>query len=313
MKKSHDYDSTFKTLKVRHKRLFISVINETFNKSYSMNAEVKVLSAEGYFVDHQRQDENAKIEEKETDFLMEIEGDYYLLECQGYDDESMSLRLAEYTFLAARSVVTGDQGYIEMTMPHYSVIYIKSTKDTPKTTNIKYCFPDGTVVDYKTDNVFLSGITKEEIIEKKLYVFIPFYIARYEKELTTKENYEKAIEDLEFFKEKMLQLRKDRELNDAEIDDIRDCVNKIVMHITDGNEIETEVTSVMGGEVFELHSEKIIRETTEKVTKEFQKKLADKDKKLADKDKKLADKDKKLADKDKKIAELEAQLAAKNS
>ena len=296
MKNTHDFDSTFKTLKVRHKRLFISVINEAFNKSYPMDAEVEILSAEGFFVSHKKDDEEKKIEERETDFLMRIEADYYLLECQSYDDDSMSLRLTEYTFLAARSLASGNQQHIVMTMPYYCVIYIKNTKDTPRTTTITYHFPDGTKVDYATENVFLTDLTKEEIIEKKLSVYIPFYVARYEKELTTKENYEKAIKDLEYFREKMLQLRESRELNDVEIDDIRDCVNQIVMHITDGNEIEREVTSVMGGEVFELHSEKIIRETTEKVTEKFQKKLADKDKKLADKDK--------------KIAELEAQVAA---
>ena len=39
-----------------------------------------------------------------------------------------------------------------------------------------------------------------------------------------------------------------------------------LLHITDGNNIEGKVVSVMGGEIYELHTERIIRETTEKVT-----------------------------------------------
>ena len=41
-----------------------------------------------------------------------------------------------------------------------------------------------------------------------------------------------------------------------------------LLHITDGNNIEGKVVSVMGGEIYELHTERIIRETTEKVTAE---------------------------------------------
>ena len=47
-----------------------------------------------------------------------------------------------------------------------------------------------------------------------------------------------------------------------------------------GNEIEKEVTAVMGGEIYELHSERIIREATEPLKKQ----LADKDHQLADKE-----------------------------
>ena len=57
MKKTHDYDSTFKTLKSRHKRLFISVINEAFHKNYSMDGKIEVLSSEGFFVDSHKADE----------------------------------------------------------------------------------------------------------------------------------------------------------------------------------------------------------------------------------------------------------------
>ena len=37
MKRTPDYDNVFKTMKVKHKRLFISVINDVFKKNYSMN------------------------------------------------------------------------------------------------------------------------------------------------------------------------------------------------------------------------------------------------------------------------------------
>ena len=294
MKKTHDYDSAFKTLKNRHKRLFIAVINEAFHKSYPTDSEIRILPSEGFFHDREKAEDEV-IEERINDFLLSVDGDYYLLECQTYDDDSIVLRLAEYTFLAARSVADYGRERIVLPMPYFTVLYIKPTGETPRTTTITYRFPDGETFDYESENIFLNELTKEAIIEKKLYALIPFYIARYEKELVTEKDYEKAIKDLEYFRDKMIELRKKEELNDYEIDDLRDCVNQIVMHITDGNEIEKEVVSVMGGEIFEMHSEKIIREATEPLIQ-----------KLADKDKEILDKDRQISERDKKISEVKS-------
>ena len=282
MKKTHDYDSAFQSLKSRHKRLFIAVINEAFGKHYPLDSRVTILPAKNTFHSPEGSDSQKNIEERENDSLLCICGDYYLLECQSYDDETMSLRLAEYTFLAARSISQNegnfDQGYILLPMPHFTVIYIKNSSKTPRTTTIAYQFPDGQTHEYSSYNVFLSEITKEEIIAKKLFVYIPFYIARYEKELKTEKDYEKAIKDLEYFRDEMLKSRKENQLDDFEMDDLRDCVNDIVIHITDGNKIESEVTSVMGGEIYELHSDRIIREATEPLIQQ----LADKDKEISE-------------------------------
>ena len=43
-KKTHDYDNVFKTMKMKHKRLFISVINDVFEKDYPLDVKVDVLS-----------------------------------------------------------------------------------------------------------------------------------------------------------------------------------------------------------------------------------------------------------------------------
>ena len=303
MKKTHDYDSAFKTLKNRHKRLFIAVINEAFHKSYPKDSEIRILPSEGFFHDREKAEDEV-IKERINDFLLSVEGDYYLLECQTYDDDSIVLRLAEYTFLAARSVADYDRERIVLPMPYFTVLYIKPTGETPRTTTITYRFPDGETFDYKSENIFLNELTKEAIIEKKLYALIPFYIARYEKELVTEKDYEKAIKDLEYFRDKMIELRKEEELNDYEIDDLRDCVNQIVMHITDGNEIEKEVVSVMGGEIFEMHSEKIIREATEPLIQ----KLADKDKEISDKDRQISEAESRADEAENRASMLEEEL-----
>ena len=199
MKNNNDYDNTFKSLKNRHKRLFISVINEAFHKNYPLDSKVDIVTSEGAFVDHSKPDDKTKVESRENDFLFRIEGDYYLIEAQSSDDNTMALRLAEYTFLAARGVADYSQEEITLQMPNYTVIYIKSSGSTPRTTNIIFKLPNGSKQEYIAENIFMIDFTREAIIEKKLYVLIPFYFARYEKELSSGKNIERVIDDLEYF------------------------------------------------------------------------------------------------------------------
>ena len=108
MKKTPDYDNVFKTMKMKHKRLFISVINDVFKKNYPMNAKVEILPSEGYLTENETEDGSKKIEEQISDFLIKIGGEVYLLECQSYDDDSMTIRIAEYAFIVARQSAVWD-------------------------------------------------------------------------------------------------------------------------------------------------------------------------------------------------------------
>ncbi len=88
------------------------------------------------------------------------------MECQSYDDGSMAIRIAEYAFIVARQFASWDIGHATIPMPRFSIIYVKKTDQTPKTTTITFSFPDGQTIDYKSDNVILEEFTKEKIVEK---------------------------------------------------------------------------------------------------------------------------------------------------
>ncbi|MDE7414738.1 MAG: hypothetical protein K2N44_00165 [Lachnospiraceae bacterium] len=75
-----------------------------------------------------------------------------------------------------------------------------------KTTIITFTFLDGQTVDYKSDNVILEDFTKETIVEERLFSYIPFCIARYEKEIASEGNIEKVIEELAYFRHEMVRL-----------------------------------------------------------------------------------------------------------
>lgn len=256
MKKTPDYDNVFKTMKMKHKRLFISVINDVFKKNYPMNAKVEILPSEGYLTENETEDGSKEIEEQISDFLIKIGGEVYLLECQSYDDGSMAIRIAEYAFIVARQSAVWDIGHAVIPMPQFSVIYIKKTDKTPKATTITFTFPNGQTVDYVSDNVILENLTREHIIEKRLFPYIPFYIARYEQDVSSEGAVNQAVEDLIYFRDEMLRLHQENELSDLEMTDLMGFVNTIITHITNGNKNEERLVSIMGGTIIETESEK---------------------------------------------------------
>lgn len=258
-KNTPDYDNVFKTMKYKHKRLFIPVINETFGKSHPLDANIEILPSEGYLTESETIDGSKKIEEQISDFLIKIEDEIYLLECQSYDDGSMAIRIAEYAFLVARKFATWDISHVIIPMPQFSVIYIKKTDKTPKTTAITFSFPDGQTITYQTPNIILAEFTKEHIIEKHLFPYIPFYIARYEKDIASAGNIDHAIQDLIFFRNEMLRLHKADKLLDDELIDLMGFINTIIVHITNGNKNEERLVNIMGGTIIETESEKMIR------------------------------------------------------
>lgn len=221
-KKTPDYDNVFKTMKSKHKRLFISVINDTFGKNYPMDTKIETLPSEGYLTESETPDGSKDIEEQISDFVIKIGSEIYLLECQSYDDGSMAIRIAEYAFIVARQFATWDIGHATIPMPRFSIIYVK-----------------------------------------RLFPYIPFYIARYEKELTAENSIENAVKDLEYFRNEMIRLHKANELFDDEIVDLMGFVNTIITHITNGNQNEERLVNIMGGTVIETESEKLIRKGSE--------------------------------------------------
>lgn len=224
-----------------------------------MDAKIETLPSEGYLTESETTDGSKEIEEQISDFIIKIENEIYLLECQSYDDGSMAIRIAEYAFIVAKQFATWNIGHATIPMPRFSVIYVKRTDKTPKTTLMTFTFPDGQEVTYSSENVILEEFTKEEIVEKRLFPYIPFYIARYEKDITSGASIENAVKDLEYFRNEMLRLHKGNVLSDNEMIDLMGFVNTIITHITNGNKHEERLVNIMGGTVIETESEKLIR------------------------------------------------------
>jgi len=255
---NHAYDDVFKSLKHNHKELFIPIINDLFGKHYTRADDADLLPSEGYIINAESPDGNADIEGKTSDFLLKIGNDTYLLECQSYNDGSMAIRIVEYAFISAKQNAVWENGRCFLTMPHYRIIYVKSSLTTPDKTKITFTFPDGKSVDYDADNVILKEYTKEEIMDRQLYPYIPYYILRYEKDIKSgTKNIDNIIHDLEYFRIKLKEALDKELITSYDEYNLRAYVNTIIKHITNGNDYEERLVNTMGGTLIVTEADKI--------------------------------------------------------
>ncbi len=82
-KRIPDYDNVFKTMKSKHKRLFISVINDVFEKNYAMDTKIEILPSEGYLTENETIDGSKDIKEQISDFVIKIENEERLVNIMG--------------------------------------------------------------------------------------------------------------------------------------------------------------------------------------------------------------------------------------
>ena len=258
---SNTFDDVFQSLKANHTKLFIPLLNYKFDKDYSLDEVFELLPTDEYITNFNKSDSIPDVERKISDFIIKIRDDKYLLECQSYNDGSMALRIAEYTFLTARQDAIIENGKLTINMPLYSVIYIRSNSETPKKTEITFNFPNGETVRYDADNILLSDFTKEEIIEKKLYVLIPFYVLRYESiikdENASETELREVQRDLDYFIS-FLKNAVDKSLIDGyAYENLRNYIKMIIRHVANGNINEKELMNKMGGNVIVTEADKI--------------------------------------------------------
>ena len=257
----NDFDDVFKSLKCNHSKLFIPLINLIFGKDYGIDEPLELISTDEHITSKFGKEKEYSIDTRISDFILKIRNEHFLLECQSYNDGSMAIRIAEYTFLSARHTATNENGRWIINMPNYSVIYIKSNSNTPKKTEITYKFPNGESVDYDSENIILTDFTKEDIIEKKLYVLIPFYILRYEQVIkdvnSTKEEIEQVVNDLNFFVDKLKGLLEEDLISGYDLENLRAYMAIILKHVTNGNKNEERLVNTMCGNVIVTEADKI--------------------------------------------------------
>lgn len=179
MENSTVFDDVFRTMLEKIPEIMIPLINEVFRTDYPEDEQVLQLKNEHYT-------ESGTII---TDCVLEIGGKQYHLECQSKPDRTIALRIIEYDMAIALqgaktvNLTKGSEHDYELTFPHSCVLYLRDNNRTKEKANVRINFQDGSSHIYSVPIVKIQSYTKEEIFEKKLLAFVPYYLMRYEREL----------------------------------------------------------------------------------------------------------------------------------
>lgn len=105
----------------------------------------------------------------------------------------------------------------------------------------------------------------EEIFEKKLLFFLPYYIMQYEEKLLQIQENEEALAQFlaEYRKlyETLYDLKCSREITDYEFTELKQLILKIVNWVAWENEVIRKGVEQMGGKVLEFEHDILMRES----------------------------------------------------
>lgn len=259
------FDDVFRTMLERLDNLMIPVINEIFHENYPLDAGLSQLKNE-----HVTDKMNHATDSHLQIGNISIDGNQYHMECESNPYGNICIRMIEYDFSIALESITETDGTKGLLFPKSCILYLRQTKSTKEKELLKLRFADGTCAEYRVPIVKVQEYTKEQIFDKKLYILLPFYIMRYEKEL-------KSIEDDQIkqdaficeFDELLNRLRECREIDDTEYSYLLDNIHKVSNHILRHSPALMErIDKVMGGKVLRLRTDVIIEQGLKKGMKQ---------------------------------------------
>lgn len=250
------FDDVFRTMEERMPQLLIPVINEVFATAYDMNEKIVQF----------RNEHHTKSGKIITDSCFNIKEHLYHIECQSRPDSAMAVRMVEYDFSIALENMVKRNGIYEMRFPRSAVIYLRQTKNTPDVLNVKIIFEswckDGEEqsVLYEVPIVKVKNYTKNEIFQKKLLLFLPFYIMRYENKFQQIEEKTEEMHRL-LLEYEDIRSRLESELQREKKSVMYSEILELIVRISDymlksRKKLKEGIGAVMGGKVLELQTEK---------------------------------------------------------
>ena len=198
------FDLMFKyILKEASPGAIVHFINGLFNRDYPQDCSVTFTATES--VTNQSQ----KMEKIQSDIILVLNGDTFLIEAQIGDDETIALRVFQYGFAHARQskYISEDERIITLVMPEVRIIYWETTHKTPDKVTLRLVFPNGSPHDYEIETFKVLDQSLETLEQRKMVLLVPFYLLKFRKELkkpsTTSEKRQQLAEQM---KELLLQL-----------------------------------------------------------------------------------------------------------
>ena len=303
------YDDVFRTLVTDCPKLLISLINELFNTSYSLEDAITICSNEFFITSA-----DGKQKERITDSHLKIFSYLYHIECQTDFDVSISPRIFEYDSQIALSHSKMEDNVFKAKFPTTGILYLRRNKKASEKKTIKIDLPNGQSCEYTIFSINASNYTADEIFEKKLYFIIPFHIFAYENVLEECSRSEERLQELEnHFKE--VRKRLDKSYAQGLIYGYEHAAlialsKKVIENVAGKYEnVSERISDIMGGAILDYESKHIFNEGIEHATIKFNKIIETKDAEIANKDAEIASQATEIASQATEIASQATEIA----
>lgn len=255
MGSSNIYGSVFKAMVHKTPKLLIPFINEVFGRRYEIDAPIMQFNEE----------HEGPLGTRISDSVFRIEDMVYHLECQSTHDASMVVRVIEYDFSIALQEALEQGAPYRMKFPSSCVLLLRHASKTPDYLEME--MPDSESFRHHTKIYKTQLVSEEEIFRRRLLILLPFYLMRYEKELSGLDAESDAAAAL---------IRECREIRMRLADltllqgdellyrQITELIIRASDHLLAANEpLNRKVRPAMGEEVLELMDDKIERSRRE--------------------------------------------------
>ncbi len=279
------YDTTFRTLVYKCSSLVLPLLNETFSENYTGNEKIvfdqneQMIEVPEEAVKKESEEKNKnsdakseKYKERITDTNFTVfagTNKNYHLECESKPySTNMLIRLYEYdTQLALRNSVT-EGNTIRVKYPNTAVLYLRNISTIPDEMKMIIEVSEDTEIVRNVSVIKMKNYTPEEIIQKKLFILIPFYLFNYEKQFQEcnddPEKLEVILNDLRYLEKELNALVNNGDLDTVHLDVIENCTKLVSDQLAKNyDNVRKGVEDIMVGPIFDFPSTRIIEKSFE--------------------------------------------------
>ena len=262
------YDSAFKSVVQKCPRLALFLINEMFYrnglipKQFDGTERVTLLNREITDLEFGNLEEDLRLKVGTDD-----RGIFHM-ECESTaGDTRVMLRMVRYDTQTALDDAEIDDNRIRVRIDDSGVLFLRSTRNTPSMMTVILEVPQGKSVSYQIPVMKLQDYTLETMLQRKLYILLPFLFFNYEKQLGKASDPQVYAEIKGLFEAIVERLKESAEkgiLSEYEARTLYDALKVVVEALGKKNQAKEEVQTIMGGTILEFPADKYYNAGLEK-------------------------------------------------
>ncbi len=251
------YDNAFRTMEGECDDLVLPFINHMFDENYDNTAVIKRLRNE-HIVEKSGDADVKRVTDSSLEILYENVAKRYHIECESKKyDGTILIRVFEYDSQIALDSAEGSLHRVHMKFPNTGILLLRESNDAPKKAVIDLEMPSGEQLSYDVQIIKMSDYSLEDIFDKSLYMLLPFYIFKFERQFGDIDNDQDKIDAL-FDTYEEIYHRLDEELEKANLSAysygaiirlIHEVANKLTSNHTN---IHKKVGAIMGGKTLDI-------------------------------------------------------------